>query len=86
MTMHKKFFGLILVLSGILLTALFYWNPGSISEVNIQPRQESAIKKLLEEKIQHTIGGYQDIAYRIKENVARCVILVRHQLDINIWS
>uniref|UniRef100_A0A7N5ZUV9 Beta-1,4 N-acetylgalactosaminyltransferase n=1 Tax=Anabas testudineus TaxID=64144 RepID=A0A7N5ZUV9_ANATE len=71
MTMHKKFFGLILVLSGILLTALFYWNPGSISEVNIQPRQESAIKKLLEEKIQHTIGGYQDIAYRIKENVAR---------------
>lgn len=74
---YKKWLGLILVsVSGILLLAFFHaWGPGSSSEVNIQPRLESPIKKLLKGKIQDTIGGYQDIAYHIKEDVARCVIL-----------
>lgn len=75
---YKKFLGLILVsMTGGLLLAYLQWNLGSSSGVDIQPRLESPVKKLLERNIQRTIGGYQDIAYHIKQNVARCVILVR---------
>lgn len=69
---YKKIFGLILVTStGVLLLAFLHWNPGPSSVVDIQLRMKSPIMKVQERKVQHTIGDYQDIAYNIKNNVAR---------------
>lgn len=66
----KKFFGLILI-SGLLLTALLHvWNPWSGSVVDIRPRQQSTIQNLIDRATQRSVSGYQDIAYHIKEGVA----------------
>lgn len=71
---YKKSLGLI-VISGFLLLALFHvWSPGTISGVDIRPRQGSAIEKLLEWKFQDAVSDYHDIAYHINEDVAWCVI------------
>ncbi|KAI4823951.1 hypothetical protein KUCAC02_012503 [Chaenocephalus aceratus] len=62
---------LVLILLVGLLLALFYaWSPGTGSAVDIRPRQGGLLKKLIEEKTRDTIGGYHDIAYNIKEDVA----------------
>ena len=62
---------LVLILLGGLLLALFHaWSPGTGSAVDIRPRQGGLLKKLIEEKTRDTIGGYHDIAYTIKEDVA----------------
>lgn len=67
---HKKCLGLIFA-SGVLLLGLFHaWSPGTSSEVDIQPRQGSAIKELLSEKIQRIISGQDDIPYHVKKDVA----------------
>ncbi|KAK2851381.1 hypothetical protein Q5P01_007657 [Channa striata] len=68
----KKCVGLIsITVSGLLLLAVFNaWGTWSSSGVDIQPRLESPIKKLLEEKLQDSISDYQHIAYHIKEDVA----------------
>lgn len=68
---NKKFLGLILI-SGLLLTALLHvWNPWSGSVVDIQPRQQSTMKNLIERTTQLLVSSYEDIAYHIKEDVAR---------------
>lgn len=70
----KKCLGLIL-LSGLLLLALLQvLSPWTHSGVDIQQRQGSSVKKLLDGKIQDIISGYRDIAYHTKEDVAWCVI------------
>lgn len=69
----KKCLGLLLV-SGLLLALFHVWRPGTSSVVDIRPRQGDLMKKLFEAKIQDTVSGYHDIAYHIKEDVARCVI------------
>lgn len=65
----KKCFGLLLV-SGLLVALFRTWYPGTSSGVDIQPRQEGLLKKILEGKIRETISAYQDIAYHIKDDVA----------------
>lgn len=73
-TTYKKCLSLILI-SVLLLLALFYASsPGTSSVVDIRPRQDSPLKKLLDGKIGDTISGYRDIPYHIKEEVAWCVI------------
>ncbi|XP_038578497.1 beta-1,4 N-acetylgalactosaminyltransferase 1a isoform X1 [Micropterus salmoides] len=69
-TTYKKCLSLILI-SVLLLLALFYASsPGTSSVVDIRPRQDSPLKKLLDGKIGDTISGYRDIPYHIKEEVA----------------
>lgn len=66
-------FGLIVVF-GLVPVLLFHsWNAGSGSGVSIRPGQHGSIQKLLEEKTKGFVGGHDDIAYRVKEEVAGCV-------------
>ncbi|XP_039657545.1 beta-1,4 N-acetylgalactosaminyltransferase 1a isoform X2 [Perca fluviatilis] len=67
---YKKCVGLILV-SGLLLALFYAWSPGTSSGVDIRPRQEGLIKELIEGKIRDPFSGNHDIAYHIKDDVAR---------------
>lgn len=70
-----------------LLVALFYfWNPSSSSGVDIQPRQDSPIQKLINEKIQNIKSDYSDITYKIKENAARCVVCQYNHCFLYIYN
>lgn len=68
-----------MLLTGLTLLALFYaWSPGTSSVVDVWPRQGNQLQKLLDETNQGIISGHHnDIAYHIKEDVARCVITQR---------
>lgn len=70
----KKCLGLILLNGLLFLAILQVWSPWTHPGVDIEPRQGSSVKKLLDGKIQDIIGGYRDIAYHTKEDVAWCVI------------
>lgn len=69
----KKCFRLILAcVGGLLLTTLFYeWSLWASSEVDIQARHRSQIQKLVNGIVEDTISGSLDIAYHVKEDVAR---------------
>nr|XP_033486076.1 beta-1,4 N-acetylgalactosaminyltransferase 1a isoform X1 [Epinephelus lanceolatus] len=62
----------VILVTGLLSFALFCaWSPGTSSGVDIRPGQRGHIEKLLEEKIRDTISDYHDIAYHLKDDVAR---------------
>ncbi|XP_063750021.1 beta-1,4 N-acetylgalactosaminyltransferase 1a isoform X2 [Eleginops maclovinus] len=69
-TNFKKYLGLIL-LGGLLIALFLAWSPRTTSAVDLWPRQGGLLKKLIKEKVQDTIGGHHDIAYHIKEDMAR---------------
>uniref|UniRef100_A0A8D2ZL75 Beta-1,4 N-acetylgalactosaminyltransferase n=1 Tax=Scophthalmus maximus TaxID=52904 RepID=A0A8D2ZL75_SCOMX len=70
-TIYKKCLGLICV-NAVGLMALFYsWSLESSSGIDLRLRHGIPVKKLLAGKIQDIIGGYDDIAYHINEEVAR---------------
>ncbi|XP_059188961.1 beta-1,4 N-acetylgalactosaminyltransferase 1a [Centropristis striata] len=66
---YKKCLAMILV-SGLLLALLHAWIPRASSGVDITPREGGQLKKLLEGKIGDSIGGYDNIEYHIKDDVA----------------
>ncbi|XP_040927513.1 LOW QUALITY PROTEIN: beta-1,4 N-acetylgalactosaminyltransferase 1a [Betta splendens] len=69
---NKKCLGLILVSCGILTLALFQpWSNGSSLTINIEPRLESPLNALFEEKLKDGIHDNQHIGFHLKQNVAR---------------
>lgn len=70
---YRKYFRLTLVASLLFVVLFQLWNPLSSSGVDIRPRQGQLEQKLFSEKIEDLLIGYPDIAYHIKEDVARLV-------------
>lgn len=73
-----KYFKLTL-LAGLLFVVTFcFWSPSSSFGVNIHVRQGRLGQKLFNDKIEDLISGYPDIAYHIKDDVARFVCVYQH--------
>lgn len=82
--LYKRCLGLILVsVSGILTLALFQtWTNGSSSRVDVQPILENPLISVFEAKIKDGIRDHQHIAFEIKQDVARCVIIVWYGYNV----
>lgn len=73
---YKKYFRLTF-LAGLLFVVLFqFWKPLSSSGVDVRPRRGQLQTKLFSEKIEDLLIGYPDIAYHIKDDVARLVYVL----------
>lgn len=78
--------GLKLFLVAGLLLMFYFWSLWTCPAVDIRPRRGSSIQKLLTGKTGDILIAYPDIAYRIKENVAWCVIHHNVWLNSNLIS